>query len=214
MPCAPVSGAFPLPERGEGTPRKPAPYGATYFTYFSRGTGMDSIKSIKELIPDYAKDVRLNLDSVLGRSSLPDHEAMGVALAAALAAKNGTLVNLLRQSDRLEEKYATAALSAATIMGMTNSWYTYVELVGRRDLQELEPSLRMTAYASHGGADERSFQMYSLAASIVGRCRSCTASHFDVLMEAGATLADLHEVGRIVAVVSAAANVLAAEGKT
>ena len=32
---------------------------------------MDYINEVKALIPDYAKDVRINLDGVLGRSSLP-----------------------------------------------------------------------------------------------------------------------------------------------
>ena len=51
---------------------------------------MDYINEVKALIPDYAKDVRINLDGVLGRSSLPANEAAAVALAAAYAAQGPT----------------------------------------------------------------------------------------------------------------------------
>ncbi|MGZ9075628.1 MAG: carboxymuconolactone decarboxylase family protein, partial [Burkholderiaceae bacterium] len=50
---------------------------------------MEYITELKALIPDYAKDVRINLDGVLGRSSLPANEAAAVALAAAYAAQAG-----------------------------------------------------------------------------------------------------------------------------
>ena len=43
---------------------------------------MEFIASIKNLIPDYAKDIRLNLDGTIARSSLEGNDAVGVALAA------------------------------------------------------------------------------------------------------------------------------------
>ena len=49
---------------------------------------MESLQSIKDRIPDYAKDLRLNLDAVLNRSSLTQAQANGAALAAAFAAKS------------------------------------------------------------------------------------------------------------------------------
>ncbi len=40
----------------------------------------------------------------------------------------------------------------------------------------------MNAYASHGGVDKRRFEMYALAASIIGKCHFCVKSHFDTLV--------------------------------
>ena len=62
---------------------------------------MNAVNEIKSLIPDYAKDVRLNLDSTIARSTLPIAEALGVALAAAYATRNARLVGLLRSADEL-----------------------------------------------------------------------------------------------------------------
>ena len=53
---------------------------------------MEFISAIKELIPDYAKDIRLNLDGTIARSSLQGTDAVGVALAAAFAAKSPKII--------------------------------------------------------------------------------------------------------------------------
>jgi len=39
---------------------------------------MEFLNAIKELIPDYAKDIRLNIDGAIGRSSLAREDALGV----------------------------------------------------------------------------------------------------------------------------------------
>jgi alkyl hydroperoxide reductase subunit D len=49
---------------------------------------MEFLNSIKALIPDYAKDIRLNLDAVVGRSSWALADALGAFLAAAFALKS------------------------------------------------------------------------------------------------------------------------------
>jgi alkyl hydroperoxide reductase subunit D len=82
------------------------------------------------------------------------------------------------------------------------------------DLKTQRAELRMGAYASHGGLDKRRFEMFALAASIVGKCHFCVKSHFALLKdEQGMSITQLRDVGRIAAVVNAAAQVLAAEGK-
>src|SRR5438034_8706443 len=85
------------------------------------------LQSIKDRIPDYAKDLRLNLDAVLNRSSLTPAQASAAALAAAFAAKSPPLVAALREGG-LDAAQAQAALTAAALMGMNNVWYPYVEM--------------------------------------------------------------------------------------
>ena len=69
------------------------------------------------------------------------------------------------------------------------------------------------AYASHGGVDKRRFEMYALAASIIGKCHFCVKSHAENLVADGMSATQLRDVGRIAAVINAAALVIAAEGK-
>ncbi|VWD25319.1 carboxymuconolactone decarboxylase family protein [Burkholderia contaminans] len=175
---------------------------------------MEFIDSIKARIPDYAKDIRLNLDGTISRSSLDDTDAVGVALAAAIAAKSTVLIKTIREAGVLSPEETNAVLTAAALMGMNNTWYPYVEMADDADLKTQRAELRMGAYATHGGVDKRKFEMYALAASIVGKCHFCVKSHYALLKnEQGMTVTQLRDVGRIASVINAAAQVIAAEGE-
>jgi len=167
---------------------------------------MDFLISLKDRMPEHAKDIRLNLDSVIARSSLAPEDALGCALAAAFAAKSKPLTDLLKANTPPAEAYA--ALTAATLMGMNNVWYPYVEMADDEDLKTVRPELRMNAYATSGGVDKKKFEAYALAASIVGKCHYCVKSHYALLKQEGLTTQQLRDIGRIAAVVNAAAQVL------
>ena len=169
---------------------------------------MEFLNGLKDRIPDYAKDIRLNLDAVIARSSLGEADALGTALAAAYAARSKTIVDAIRGSGQLNETDTNAALSAAALMGMNNVWYPYVEMADDQDLKTQRPELRMNAYATHGGVDKKRFELFALAASIVGKCHFCVASHYKMLKENGLTAQQLRDAGRIAAVVNAAAQAI------
>ncbi len=172
---------------------------------------MEFLSTIKEQLPDWAKDIRLNLDSVIARSTLAPEDALGAALAAAFAARSPFLVNAFKGA--LSETDANAALTAATLMGMNNVWYPYVEMSGDAQLKTLPAQLRMNAYATHGGVDKKRFELFALVASIIGKCHFCIQSHFENLRKDGFSSEQLRDAGRIAAVVNAAAQALAAQGK-
>jgi alkyl hydroperoxide reductase subunit D len=166
---------------------------------------MDFINTLKERIPDYARDVRLNLDSVLLRSSLDAADALGTALAAGYAAGSKVIVDAIRASGQLSDVDVNAALSAAALMGMNNIWYPYVEMADDPDLRTQRAELRMNAYATHGGIDKKRFELFALAASIIGKCHFCVQSHYKLLKENGMSAQQLRDVGRVAAVIGAAA---------
>ncbi len=174
---------------------------------------MDFLNLIKDLIPDYAKDIRLNVDGTIARSSLAPEQALGVALAAAFAAKSKTMVDIIKNSGALPEVEVQAALTAAALMGMNNAWYPFTEMTEDKELQASPAQLRMNAYASSGGTSKVNFELYALAASVIGKCHFCIKSHYDLLKQHGMTMQQLKDAGRIAATLNAAAQVLAAEGK-
>ena len=49
---------------------------------------MTWVDEVKELVPEYAKDIKLNLDAVINRSTVDYDYASSLALAAALMAQN------------------------------------------------------------------------------------------------------------------------------
>lgn len=166
------------------------------------------VDQLKETIPDYAKDARLNLDAVIKRSSLPVEEAEAVALAAAFATGNTKFWTWVHSviENRVE---ADAAVTAGSIMAQNNVWYPYVEMANDEQLKGLPAQLRMNAIASHGGTTRARFEAYSLAASIVGKCHFCVKAHYDTLKKEGYTVEQLRDIGRIAAVITSVSRVLA-----
>ena len=168
---------------------------------------MSWVDQIKEGLPEYAKDTKLNLDAVIKRSTLPEEEAEACALAAAMATGNGKLVSFI-QSSMTNAVERDAALTASSLMGMNNVWYPYVEMVDDANLKGLPAQLRMNAIATHGGTTKERFEAYSLSASIVGKCHFCVKSHYDNLKKEGYTVEQLRDIGRIAAVITSVSKVL------
>lgn len=165
------------------------------------------VDQLKEGLPEYAKDMRLNLDAVIKRSTLNPVEAEACALAAAMSTGNGKLVSFI-QASITNEVERTAALTAASIMSMTNTWYPFVEIVEDENIKGLPAQLRMNAISTHGGTTKERFEAYSLAASIVGKCEFCVKAHYNGLKEMGYSVEQLRDIGRIAAVINSLAKVL------
>jgi len=168
---------------------------------------MSWVNDIKEALPEYAKDTKLNLDSVINRSTLDVGVANACALAAAMATGNGKLVSFI-QSGLEDTKERDAALTAGSIMAMNNVWYPFVEMAEDERLTGLPAQLRMNAISSHGGTTKANFEAYSLAASIVGKCHFCVKAHYETLKQEGYSVEQLRDVGRIAAVITSVARVL------
>lgn len=166
------------------------------------------VDALKESsIPEYAKDTKLNLDAVVKRSTLPVEEAEAVAVAAAFATGNSKFWTWLH-AQIADRKEADAALTAASLMAMNNTWYPYVEMADDANLKGLPAQLRMNAIATHGGTTKGRFEAYSLAASIVGKCHFCVKAHYETLKAEGYSTEQLRDIGRIASVINAVSKVL------
>ena len=165
------------------------------------------VDQLKETIPDYAKDTRLNIDAVIKRSTLITEEAEAVALAAAFATGNSKLWTWMHSVIENKQE-GEAAITAASLMAMNNVWYPYVEMAEDPNLKGLPAQLRMNAIATHGGTTKARFEAYALAASIVGKCHFCVKSHYETLKAEGYTVEQLRDIGRIASVMTAVSRVL------
>lgn len=168
---------------------------------------MSWVDTMKDSLPDYAKDTKLNLDAVLLRSSLDPVVAHGCAVAAAMATGNGKLLSFIEQGMESDVE-CNAALTAAAIMAQNNIWYPFIEMADDPALKGLPAGLRMNAIANHGGTSKVNFEAYSLAASIVGKCHFCVKAHYDTLKKEGMSVDQLRDIGRIAAVINSIAKVL------
>lgn len=171
--------------------------------------GLDALRAA---LPEYAKDTRLNLGSVLTASTLPTQQLWGTALACAVAARNAVVLREIAEeaAGQLKPEAVTAAKAAASIMAMNNVYYRAKHLVGDDGYQALAARLRMQVIA-RPGVDKVDFELWSLAVSAITGCGVCLESHERTLRAAGLSREAVHEALRIAAVVHAAAVTLDAE---
>ena len=170
---------------------------------------MNWVDQLKDGLPDYAKDTKLNLDSVLKRNALDPLESQCVALAAVFATGNSKLWTWIStQIAGSGDVEVRAAITAASLMAMNNVWYPFVEMTEDEQLKGLPAQLRMNAIASHGGTTKARFEAYSLAASIVGKCHFCVKAHYETLKKEGYSVEQLRDIGRISAVMVAVSRVM------
>jgi alkyl hydroperoxide reductase subunit D len=170
---------------------------------------MSWVGQLNENLPEYAKDIRLNLDAVINRSTIdPDH-ALYLSIAAAFATGNSKLLTYL-VSNATDEVEKNAALSAGAIMAQNNVWYPYIEMADDVNLKGLPAQLRMNAITSHGGSTKAKFEAYSLASSIIGKCHFCVKAHYETLKQEGYSVEQLRDIGRIAATINALSKILSA----
>ena len=173
---------------------------------------MTTLDTIRDAIPDYARDLKLNLGSVLsisGAPSLTEKQIWSVALAAAIAARN---VGFARDIEALAAAHLApvelnAARAAAAIMGMNNIYYRFLHLVEDAEYKTLPARLRMNVLANPG-IDRQDFELLSLAVSAINGCGTCVASHERVLRQHDVPREAVQSAVRIASVVHAVAGVL------
>lgn len=170
---------------------------------------MSWVEQLKENLPEYAKDVKLNLDAVINRSTIDAEHATYIAIAAAFATGNSKLLTFIvaNATDEIEKN---AALTAGSIMAQNNIWYPYLEMADDPNLTGLPAQLRMNAISSHGGTTKGKFEAYSLASSIVGKCHFCVKAHYETLKQEGYSVEQLRDIGRIAATMNALSKILSA----
>ncbi|HEX5353221.1 MAG TPA: carboxymuconolactone decarboxylase family protein [Rhodanobacteraceae bacterium] len=168
-----------------------------------------TLEQVKSQLPAYAKDLRLNLESVLsegGAPGLSQKQIALVALASAIASRHAPLTEAVAQfaSQHADEKELDGARTAAALMGMTNIYYRFLHLVENEEYGTLRAGLRMNAMANPGG-DKIDFDLAAVAVSAINGCGSCVASHERTLRKHGVSAQAVQSAARIAAVIHAVA---------
>jgi alkyl hydroperoxide reductase subunit D len=171
-----------------------------------------SIQILKDRLPEYAKDLKLNLSTLAAETVLDEEKKAGTFVAAAIASRNAEVIRaaLVEFGPKLEPAALKAAQAAAAIMAMNNVYYRFVHLIEAEEYGKLPAKLRMNAMANPGTAKEN-FELWSLAVSAVNGCGKCLVAHERILREAGVTTEQIQAAVRIAAVVHAVAATLEAE---
>lgn len=160
-----------------------------------------TIQTLKEQMPDFANDTKLNLSSVLkDASGLSVKQIAGIALASAYTLGNAELIEALQDEFEAEvdEAMLKAAKAAASIMAMNNIYYRFVHLVSDKDYMTMPAKLRMNIVANPG-IDNIDFELYAVAVSALNGCGLCMDSHVKKIEKAGVSKQAIQHVVRIAA---------------
>jgi lipoyl-dependent peroxiredoxin subunit D len=173
---------------------------------------MTTLDSIRDALPEYARDLKLNLSTVLtptGAPGLSEAQIWAVALSSAIAARNVEFARSIESLavPRVGEAGVNAARAAAAVMGMNNVYYRFLHLVENPEYQQLPARLRMNVIANPG-VDRMDFELCSLAVSAINACGTCIAAHERQLRQHEVSREAVQSAVRIAAVVHAVAGVL------
>ena len=170
-----------------------------------------SLDHLKNSLPDYAKDIRLNLGSLASEPSLSPEQRAGTFVASAIACRNQAVIEavIAEFGSDLSAESLAAAKAAAAIMAMNNIYYRFTHLVGG-DYPNMPAKLRMNVMA-RPGVDKATFELWSLAVSAINGCGMCMESHERAVRQHGLTAEQVQAVVRIAAVVHATAVTMDAE---
>lgn len=174
-----------------------------------------SIQTLKDSLPEYAKDLKLNLGSLAAETVLNDTLKAGTFVASALASRNPQVIAavLAEFGPLLAPADLTAAKAAAAIMGMNNVYYRFLHLAENEEYTRLPAKLRMNVIGAPGTAKEN-FELWSLAVSAINGCGLCITAHDKVVRAAGITTEQVQAAVRIAAVVHAVSVTLEGEAVT
>jgi len=167
---------------------------------------MSSIEALRATIPDVAKDIKLNLQSVLQPGPLTPAQRWGVAVASAASTRNTALRDAVI-ADAAAEVGADVlddALAAAALMAMNNVYYRFRHMVGKPSYSQMPARLRMQRIAKPL-TNKADFELFCLAVSAINGCEMCIRSHEEVVVKGGITEDQVHDAIRIAATISATA---------
>ena len=161
-----------------------------------------SLDDLKSRLPDFAKDLRLNLGGIPTIATLTPQQLWGTVLATAIASRNADVIRAAdaAAAEYLTEQAKTAARSAAAIMAMNNIYYRFPHLSKHPDFQTMPARLRMNVIANPG-VEKLDFELWSLAVSAVNGCGRCIEAHEDVLLKAGVAKEAIQDAVRIAAII-------------
>jgi alkyl hydroperoxide reductase subunit D len=167
---------------------------------------MSALEVLRNALPEAARDIKLNLQSVLQDGTLTPAQRFGVAIASAAAARSPLLRHALVEDAQgvVDAAVIEDAFAAAALMAMNNVFYRFRHTVGKPSYADKPARLRMNRLVKPAGS-KVDFELMSLAASAINDCEACVAAHEKAVIEGGLSEDHVHDAVRIAATIHAAA---------
>lgn len=173
---------------------------------------MMDFESIRNALPDFAKDIKLNLGNILtetGAPGLTNKQIASIALASAYTIRCDKVIAAATQyaNTLLSAEEINGTKAAAVIMAMNNIYYRFIHIAADKAYSTMPANLRMNIMANPG-IDKTTFELASLAVSALNGCGMCINSHAAQLEKHGVSKEAIQSTVRIASVINAAAMAL------
>ena len=167
-----------------------------------------TLNELLDTVPAYAKDLKLNLSSLLQQQELNEQQIWGTVAASAVASRNPQVIQALltEAASHLSPQALEAAKSAAAIMGMNNIYYRFQHLAKNPKYATLPARLRMNVLRNHG-IDPVDFELWCTAVSAINGCGLCVDSHEQILRNKGMSEESILAAVRLASVIHGLAAV-------
>lgn len=171
-----------------------------------------TLAELLDTVPAYAKDLKLNLSTLIQQQELNEQQIWGTLVASAVASRNPQLIQTIftDAAAHLTPQALDAAKGAAAIMGMNNIYYRFLHLTNNEKYTTLPARLRMNVLRTHG-IDPVDFELWCTAVSAINGCGACVDSHEQAIRNKGMSEESIIAAVRLAAVVHGLAAVLDTE---
>lgn len=174
-------------------------------------TTASKLEELRQSLPEAAKDLKLNLQSVLKSEHLTPAQVYGAAIASACFIRHETLRDALIEEARqngVDDKTIDDAKAAAAIMAMNTVYYRFRHMIGKESYATKPARLRMNRMMAPltGKAD---FEIFSMSCASLAGCEMCLKAHEASILKHGLSEEHVHDSVRIAAVVNGVATSLA-----
>ena len=163
-----------------------------------------NLNDLKNSIPDFAKDIKLILSSLVINSEYDDELVYGCAYASSLAIGNKEIASVFEKecSIRFGPEFIESIKATVTLMSLNNVWYKYRDAMPTTEMKMAPQKMRVNIMADHAGLDKILFESLSLCVSAINGCTFCVKAHSDLLLENDKTKDYILNIGRIASVIN------------
>ena len=165
-----------------------------------------AINELKEQIPDWAKDAKLNLSSLFNLNpnlGISTQQNLMLIYSCSLSTKNTSLISEIEQeiAEQLSDAEKKACKTVSSLMAMNNVFYRFLHLAEDKQISTIPAGLRMNAMLKPG-VDKDSFELMSLAISALNGCGMCIKSHIATLQKNGISSQAIHHAAKVASIIN------------
>ena len=163
-----------------------------------------TLNDLKNSIPDFAKDVKLNFSTLIINSEYDEELVYGCAYAGSLAIGDNHIASVFEEEcrNRFGQKFIDSVKATVIVMSLNNVWYKYRDSMPTTEMKMASQKMRVNIMANHAGLDKILFESMSLCVSAINGCTFCVKAHSDLLLENEKTKEYIFNIGRIASVIS------------